>query len=133
MTGEGHAGTTTTITSSVNPTVFGEGGTKLTIAVDPAHSGKVQLCVVGASCGIAFSISSVTGTYTVQIDPNEDKFYYAKYLGTVDYGPSESGVLHQVVGHRPDLQSARRRRACRPDIPSGSLPVFPAAPSRAAP
>ena len=118
LQGEGRDATTTTITSSSPTSIYPSNPTTLTIRVTPAPEtrGFVQLCVVGGGCTDNLALGS-GGTHTLNGNPSEDTVWYAKFLGTTYYDPSESAPISQTVRYRPTLRISASQTAIPPGHP----------------
>jgi hypothetical protein len=91
---------TTTVTSSLNPSIYGDAVTfTMTVAPSPATAtGTVQLVVDGVSAGSPVSLVSGSATATLSSLAAGTHTITAVYSGDGTYLGGPSGSLDQVVG-----------------------------------
>jgi hypothetical protein len=93
--------TATSVTSSLNPSVYGDAVT-FTAPVSPsAASGNVQLEIDGLAVGAPVSLLGGVATLTTSTLMAGEHAVVVSYFGDVTYDPSISPTLAQTVGLRP--------------------------------
>ena len=92
------ASTTTSISSSPNPSIYGQSVTLTASVTGASPTGTVQFSEFGENIGSPVTLTNGTATYTTSALPTGSYFIGASYSGDANNGASSSTVA-QTVNH----------------------------------